>query len=216
MPEQDQRNGHADVRTLRRFRPSRPARRHSFRQRPPHAPAGRRHRPTRRVAGSASDQGHPAHPTRARRLKRHLRTQHVTYPEAVGASFRTRVGHGPTTSDREHPRRDRARLSVPVAHQPMPALVPLTGQAGQVRVDLRPPTPRPTSAEHPQPRSQPNAVDVAARPIGPLPSTSASSSSPARQRRCSLVCSARKVRCALDQLADPQVPVITYEQQIRW
>jgi hypothetical protein len=108
MPEQDQRNGHADVRTLRRFRPSRPARRHSFRQRPPHAPAGRRHRPTRRVAGSASDQGHPAHPTRARRLKRHLRTQHVTYPEAVGASFRTRVGHGPTTSDREHPRRDRA------------------------------------------------------------------------------------------------------------
>jgi len=57
MPEQDQRNGHADVRTLRRFRPSRPARRHAFRQRPPHAPAGRRHRPTRRVAGSASVKG---------------------------------------------------------------------------------------------------------------------------------------------------------------
>jgi hypothetical protein len=107
------------------------------------------------------------------------------------------------------PRRDRARLGVPVAHhQPMPALVPLTGRAGQVRVDLglqRRGQHSPGTLSHDLIQ---HAANLAPRLVGHyaqhrrhLPHR--------RQRRCSLACSAKKVRCALDQVADPQVQVIT-------
>ena len=92
------------------------------------------------------------------------------------------------------PRRDRGRLGVPLArHQSMPQLVPLPGQAGQVRVDL----------------ASNAAADIRRAPSATISSNTPRTSPPRlvghypqhrrhlphrRQRRCSLACSTRTIR----------------------
>ena len=128
----------------------------------------------------------------------------------VSGSTRRSFDPGRSDLDRARRRGDRARPGVPVAdHQPPAPLVELDRAARRGTRRPPAPTPPPASAGRPHGRSHPTSTTAPrASTRRSLPSTSAFLPRRRCQRRQLSFDSTRKVRRALERVADPQLQVI--------